>query len=77
MSLVKHDTCTNKLNKSWSTNKKTYIPTGYTINKVNEYEDNYHPYYRGKDGVTKLSKDLIKIGKEILNEEKKYDTFNR
>ena len=69
--LVKHDTCTNNINKSWSTDKNTHIPTGYTINKVNEFKDNYHIYYRGKDCVTKLSKDLINIGKEILNEEKK------
>ena len=69
--LVKHDTCTNKLNKSWSTNKNTHEPCGYSINKVNEYKDNYHTYYRGKDCMTKLSKDLLKIGKEILNEKKK------
>ena len=69
--LVKHDTCTNKLNKSWSTNKNTHEPCGYSINKVNEYKDNYHTYYRGKDCMTKLSKDLLKIGKEILKEEKK------
>ena len=69
--LVKHDTCINKLNKSWSTNKNTHIPCGYSINKVNEYEDKNHTYYRGKDCMTKLSKDLLKIGKEILNEEKK------
>ena len=69
--LVKHDTCTNKINKSWSATKNTHIPTGYAINKVNEYKDNYHAYYRGKDCMTKLSKDLKKIEKEILNEEKK------
>ena len=69
--LVKHDTSTNKINKSWSTTKNTRVPTGYATNKVNEYKDNYHTYYRGKDCMTKLSKDLLKIGKEILNEEKK------
>ena len=40
--LVKHDTCTNNINKSWSTDKNTHIPTGFIINKVNEYKDNYH-----------------------------------
>ena len=68
---VKHDTCTNNLNKSCLINKNTQEPCGYSINKVNEYKDNYHTYYRGKDCMTKLSKDLLKIGKEILNEEKK------
>ena len=69
--LVKHDTCTNNLNKSWLINKNTHETCGYSINKVNEYKDNYHTYYRGKDSMTKLSKNLLKIGKEIFNEEEK------
>ena len=36
--LVKHDTCSNGLNKSWSINKNTHEPCGYSINKVNEYK---------------------------------------
>ena len=69
--LKKHDTCANNLNKAWSITKNTHEPTGYTINSVNEYQNNYHTYYRGADCMTKLSQDLLKIRKEILNEEKK------
>ena len=69
--LEKHDTCTNTLNKSWPTSKKTHIPTGYAINIVNEHKYNHHSLCRGEDCMTKLSKELLKIGKEILNKEKK------
>ena len=69
--LKKHDTCANNLNKAWSITKNTHEPTGYTINSVNEYQNNYHTYYRGADCMTKLLQDLLKIGKQILNEEKK------
>ena len=68
--LVKHDTCSNNLNRSWSKNVSTHIPCGYSINVVNEYKDNYHTYYRGIDCMNKLSKDLLKIGKNIVNGEK-------
>ena len=47
------------------------MPCGYSINIVNEYKDNYHTYYRGNDCMNKLSNDLLKIGKNIVNEEKK------
>ena len=69
--LKKHDTCANNLNKAWSITKNTHKPTGYAINSVNEHKINDHTYYRGTDCMTKLSQDLLKIGKEILNEEKK------
>ena len=69
--LVKNHTCSNGSTKSWSTDKNTHEPCGYSINKVSEYKNNYHTYYRGIDCMTKLSKDLLKIGKEILKEEKK------
>ena len=69
--LVKHDACSNNLNKPLSKTVSTHIPSGYSINVVNEYKDNYHTYYRGIDCMNKLSKDLLKIGKNIVNEEKK------
>ena len=62
--LEKHDTCTNTLNKSWSTTKNTHLPTGYAINIVNEHKDHYHPYYRGEDCMTKLSKNYQKLVKK-------------
>ena len=69
--LVKHDTCSNNLNRRWSKTISTHMPSGYSINVVNKYKDNYHTYYRGIDCMNKLSKDLLKIGKDIINEEKK------
>ena len=68
--LVKHDPCSNNLNRTWSKTISTHLPSGYSTNVVNEYKDNYHTYYRGIDCMNKLSKDLLKIGKEIINEEK-------
>ena len=31
--LLKHDTCSNNLNKSWSKTVSTHIPSGYSINE--------------------------------------------
>ena len=33
--LVKHDTCLNNLNRSWSKTISIHIPSGYLINVVN------------------------------------------
>ena len=38
--LVKHDTCSNDLNKAWSKTISTHIPTRYSINVVNEFKKN-------------------------------------
>ena len=69
--LKKHHIRANDSNKSWSRNVNTHVPTGYSISVVNEYKENYHSYYRGKDCMEKLSKNLLRIAKEIINEEKK------
>ena len=69
--LVKHDTCFNDLNKTWSKNISTHIPTGYAINVVNECKDNYHTYYRGTVCITRLSEKLLRTGKQIRSEEDK------
>ena len=69
--LKKHHIRANDSNKSWSRNVNTHVPTGYSISVVNEYKENYHSYYRGKDCMEKLSKKLLRIGKEIINEDKK------
>ena len=69
--LVKHDTCFNDLNKTWSKNISTHIPTGYAINVVNECKDNYHTYYRGTDCITRLSEELLRTGKQIRSEKEK------
>ena len=48
----------------------THVPSGFSTNGVNEFKENKHMYYRGKDCMKVLSKKLLKIGKEISNEEK-------
>ena len=69
--LKKHHIRANDSKKSWSRNVNIHVPTGYSISVVNEYKENYHSYYRGKDYMEKLSKKLLRIGKEIINEDKK------
>ena len=68
--LKKHHIRANDSKKSWSRIVNIHVSTGYSISVVNEYKENYHSYYRGKDCMEKLSKKLLRIGKEIINEEK-------
>ena len=73
--LVKHDTCANNLNKSYTKTISTHVPCGYSISVNNEFKANYHIYYRGKDCMEKLSKEILRIGKEIASEEKHITTL--
>ena len=67
--LANRKTCSNNPDKSSSQTITTHVPCGYSINVVNEFKANYHTYYRRQDCVEKLSKELLKIGKGIANEE--------
>ena len=67
--LVKHKTCSNNSNKSFSQTISTHVPCGYSISVVNEFKANYHTYYRGQDCMDRLSRKLLEIGKEIANGE--------
>ena len=73
--LVKHDTCANNTDKSYTKTISTRVLSGYTMSVNNEFKANYHTYYRGKDCMEKLSKELIKIGYEIANEEDQEEIF--
>ena len=67
--VVKHDSCANHLNNLYTNTISTHVPCGYSsVN--NEYKANYHTYYSRKDCMEKLSKELLKIGYEIIEEEK-------
>ena len=73
--LVKHDICANNTDNSYTKTISTRVLCGYRISVNNEFKANYHTYYRGKDCMEKLSKELIKIGYEIANEEKQEKIF--
>ena len=38
----------------------THVPSGFSTNGVNEFKENKHMYYRGKDCMKVLSKKIIK-----------------
>ena len=70
--LVKHDTCSNNPEKSYTEKKATHEPCGYSIKLKNMYsDDTKHEYYRGKDCMTKFCKKLREYGDKIVRTEKK------
>ena len=70
--LVNYDTCLNTPNKSHTTNIAQHIPSGYSINVVrNHNNSSVVTYYRGKDCIQKLSKELRDIGETLFSTEKK------
>ena len=68
--LVKHKTCFNNPNKSFSQTVATHVPSGFAISVVTEFKTNYPTYYRVEDCMKVLSAKLLRVGKEISNEEK-------
>ena len=76
--LVVYDTCSNTPIKSHTTNISQHIPSGYSINVVrNHINSSVVTYYRGKDSIQKLCKELRDVGEKLFNTEKETnDTFN-
>ena len=68
--LVKHKTCSNNPNKSFSQAISTHVPSGFAISVINGFKTNYHTYYRGEDCMKVLSQKPKEIAKEITSEEK-------
>ena len=50
--LVKHESSLKAIS--------THVPSGFSTNGVNEFKENKHMYYRGKDCMKVLSKKIIK-----------------
>ena len=70
--LVIYDTCANNPNKSYTVNNTQHIPSGYSI-LIHENSSNFSKvlYYRDKDYIQKLCKELREIGEELFDTEKK------
>ena len=70
--LVNYDACSNNPIKSHTTNIAQHIPLGYSINVVRNHNNSFVVnYYRGKDCIQKLCKELRDIGEKLFNTEKK------
>ena len=66
--LVKYDTCTNNSNTSYAINEAQHIPSGYSISILdNSTNSSKVLYYREKDCVQKLCKELREIGEELFD----------
>ena len=73
--LKKHHLCANNFKKSYEENQATHEACRYTSNVENIYGTNKHSYYRGKDCIQKICKELRDKSKEMqekkLMQEKK------
>ena len=68
--LVKYDTCTNNSNRSYTINEAQHIPSGYSISILdNSTNSSKVLYYREKDCLQKLCKELREIGEELFDTE--------
>ena len=69
--LSKHDTCANNPNNSDSKTISRHEVSGYWLLVVNKHSDNYQTHHRGIDCMEKLSIELMTIGEDISEKEKK------
>ena len=70
--LVKYDTCSNNPNKSYTINEARHMTPGYSIYILdNSTNSSKVLYYRGKDCIQKLCKELREIGEALFAAEKK------
>ena len=74
----KIDTCQNNQEKSYTEKKAKHVPPGYSLVTCCSYDKskNERKYFRGKDCMEMLSKDLREQAMKIINYEKKNDTIN-
>ena len=70
--LVKYDTCTNNPNKSYRINNTKHITSGYSI-MIHDNSSNSSKvlYFKDKNCIQKLCKELREIGEELFDTEKK------
>ena len=71
--LQKIDTCQNNPEESYTGNKALHVPEGYALGTCCSFDKSKTEgtYYRGKDCMEKLSKDLRDQATKIINCEKK------
>ena len=69
--LSKHDTCANNSNNSYSKAISSHEVSGYSLLVVNKHSHNYQTHHRGIACMEKLSIELMTIGEDISEKEKK------
>ena len=71
--LIKHQSSQNNPEKSYTETKAIHEACSYALNLVTSYDSNKntHTYYRDKDCIQKLCKELKTQAKEIIKYEKK------
>lgn len=55
---MKHDICANNPNNSHTEKVARHKPCGYDLNIVKSYDENISTYYRGKDYLSHVCKNL-------------------
>ena len=73
MSTKKTQYCQNNPENSYTENKAKHKLSGYTWCSICSFDDtrNMRYFYRGKDCIEKLCKDLRELGKGILTLKRK------
>ena len=73
MSIKKMQYCQNNPENSYTEKKAKHKPSGYAWCSICSFDDtkNKRYFYRGKDCIEKLCKDLKEFGTEIINFKKK------
>ena len=69
--LIKHQSSQNNPEESYTERKAVHEPCGYSLKLLRSYDKDTHSFYRGKDCIEKLCKDLKEQAMEIVNYEKK------
>ena len=71
--LKKMQYCQNNPKNSYTEKKAKHKPSGYTCCSICSFDDTKNKcyFYRGKDCIEKLCKDLKELGTEIINFEEK------
>ena len=69
--LIKHDSCSNDPEKSYTERKSTLEACGYSMNVLRSYHKNIRSFCRGKDYIQKFCKGLLDNATKIVNTPKK------
>ena len=70
--LVNFDTCSKEPNKSYTINEALHMPLGYAISVLHKSTNSSKvSYYREKDCIQKLCKELREIDEKLFNAQKK------
>ena len=67
--LEKEQSCQNTLRKSYTERKAKHEPSGYSWSLLFSFDpkENRHDFYRRRDCIEKICKDLKELATEIIN----------